>query len=312
MKKSIIFSIISISTLFLLYFLSPASLTASQDRFVININETTDKVVERLKNEKYIRSRLLMRILLPIIRFPGEIEPGAYMLSKKMTLPRLAYVLLNKPFQKWIVIPPGYRKEQTAEIFGKKLKWSKDITQEFINEAEEGYLYPDSYLINVDSSASDAIDKLINNFNEKFDSEIQKKLLEMDVRNDTAIKIASLIERESGGDEDKALIAGIIWNRIDKGMRLQIDAATQYILGKSGNWWPRVTPNDHKTPSLYNTYLNKGLMPSPICSPSLASIKAVAYPEETDCLFYIHDKNKQIHCAKTYEGHLRNVERYLK
>jgi UPF0755 protein len=72
-----------------------------------------------------------------------------------------------------------------------------------------------------------------------------------------------------------------------------------------------VQPKDLKVDSPYNSYLHKGLPPTPICSPSIESIKAVAYPAETDCFFYLHDHNKQIHCAKTYEEHLKNIDLYL-
>ena len=94
-------------------------------------------------------------------------------------------------------------------------------------------------------------------------------------------------------------------------MKLQIDASIQYALGKEDNWWHKITLADYKTDSPYNTYLIPRLPPTPICSPSLASIKAIAKPQETDCLYYLHDANKQIHCAKTYEGHRENIEKYL-
>ncbi len=95
-------------------------------------------------------------------------------------------------------------------------------------------------------------------------------------------------------------------------MRLEIDATIQYALGKKGNWWPPLSGNLRKIDSPYNTYIIKGLPPGPIASPSLSSIKAVVYPQETDCFYYLHDHNKQIHCSKTYQEHLLNIEKYLR
>jgi UPF0755 protein len=96
-------------------------------------------------------------------------------------------------------------------------------------------------------------------------------------------------------------------------MKLQIDATIQYAKGKvNDQWWSIVTPKDLEIESLYNTYLYQGLPPTPIASPGLAAIEAVLNYEKTDCLYYLHDHNKQIHCAVTYDEHLKNIEKYLK
>ncbi|OGG15893.1 hypothetical protein A3D78_06955 [Candidatus Gottesmanbacteria bacterium RIFCSPHIGHO2_02_FULL_39_14] len=294
------------------FLLSPVSFSAEEVRLVVYLDEDQNSVLSRLKEEKIIKNQSVLRVLITFMKFPAKVNPGAYKLKRNMWLPQIAYIILYRPYQKWITIVPGYRKEQVLEALLKIYKWNDASQKEFMQKSEEGYLFPDTYLLNVDFTPEAVLAKFSNNFNEKFDSQLQNDLLAQDVRNDTAVKIASLIERESGGESDKALIAGIIWNRLNKGMKLQIDAATQYILGKPGNWWPKVTPSDHKIDSPYNTYINKGLPPGPISNPSLASIKAVIYPAETDCLFYIHDRNKQIHCSLTYEEHLENIEKFLK
>ena len=295
-----------------LFILFPASFSSEEIRFVVSLEEKQDSVIQGLSKENLIRNPSLFRLLVSVMKIPAEIEPGAYKLKRNLWLPVLANTLLYHPYQKWVLLRPGLRKEQVAEIISDTFSWNKQTEKEFIDSAEEGYLFPDTYLFETNQSPDYFIAKMKNNFNEKFDAQLQSDLLARDVRNDTAVKIASLIERESGSDSDKALIAGIIWNRLLKDMRLQIDAATQYILGTPGNWWPRVKPADHKTESPYNTYLNKGLPPLPISNPSLSSIRSAVYPQETDCLYYIHDKNKQIHCSKTYEEHLENINIYLK
>jgi UPF0755 protein len=312
MMKKIIFIIFCIIFSTLIYFTRPMNLSGQEFRFVVNPEEKHDSTVQRLKNEGFIRSVGLFNLLTIFIKPFGEIEPGAYLLKKNMTIFTISITVLTNPYQKWAVIVPGLRKEQIAEKLAEKFNWNEEKRQEFLQNSREGYMFPDTYLLNVDYTGKEFADRLISNFNEKFDAKLQNDLLAQDVRNDTAIKIASLIERESGGEEDKALIAGIIWNRLNIGMKLQIDATSQYIKGQPGNWWPKITPADHKQDSLYNTYIYKGLPPAPICSPSLASIKAAVYPADTECLFYIHDKNKQIHCAATYREHLENIEEYLK
>ena len=95
-------------------------------------------------------------------------------------------------------------------------------------------------------------------------------------------------------------------------MPFQIDATVQYVLGKPGNWWKQVTLEDYKIDSPYNTYINKGKPPAPISNPGLAAINAVINPMESDYLYYLHDGQGQIHLAKTYEEHLKNIVQYLK
>jgi UPF0755 protein len=129
----------------------------------------------------------------------------------------------------------------------------------------------------------------------------------------TAIKIASLVQREAAGESDMPLIAGIIWNRLLQGMPLAIDATIQYAKGGTDDdYWTPLVKGDTKMDSLYNTYLHKGLPPTPIANPGLPAILAVLNPAKTDCLYYLHDSSGTIHCAATYAEHQKNIEKYLK
>ena len=96
-------------------------------------------------------------------------------------------------------------------------------------------------------------------------------------------------------------------------MPLQIDSTMQSPLAKTteAKWWGAIDINEKQNDSPYNSYLYKGLPPTPICSPNIDYIEAALNPEETDCLFYLHDSKQQIHCSKTYEEHLKNIDRYL-
>lgn len=223
---------------------------------------------------------------------------------------KLADTLVNHPYQKWVLLPEGLRIEEVAEIVGQKLRWGEEQKKDFLKLAQKGYLFPDTYLLNLDYSGKEIAQRLISNFNEKVKN-LFTEALETNIRNDTLIILASLIQREAGSEEEMPLIAGIIWNRWIKGMKLGIDATVQYTLGEKDAWWPMLTPEDYKVDSAYNTYLYEGCPPAPICSPGLAAIRAVIYPEETGYLYFLHDKEGKIHVARTYEEHLHNIERYL-
>jgi len=299
-----------------------------KERYLIGLGTGQDQIIRDLKQKGFLKNEKIFELILSLKGQQGKIQPGAYQIAKSMNAYQLAGTLVYGPYQKWALIPPGKRKEQVGLILKRALDWPDPVAVSFINLAQEGYLYPDTYLINIDADPQEVILKLKGNFEEKFEATLQKELLEQNIRNDTALKIASLIERESGGDEDKAVIAGIIWNRLSKKMRLEIDATVQYALAnqkcfpegvirisqlESCDFWPRVTGTDLRaTQSAYNTYKNDGLPPEPICSPGLASIKAVVYPAETEAFYYLHSPDKKIHTAKTLKEHQENIEEYLR
>ncbi|MCF2937242.1 endolytic transglycosylase MltG [Paenibacillus alkaliterrae] len=180
-----------------------------------------------------------------------------------------------------------------------------------LHQRLEGYLFPETYEMKTGSTEEDIIKRMV--------SELDRKLGELpegwlDVLEEKGmslhelITIASLVEREVVVDEERALVAGVIHNRIKEGMRLQIDATIQYLLDKPKE---RLYNKDLKVESPYNTYEVDGLPPGPIASPSLASIQAVLYPEETEYMFYVTKKDgTQTHLfAKTYSEHLRNIDK---
>jgi UPF0755 protein len=267
-----------------------------------------------LKNRGFIRNEWGFEFALG----KAKVEPGAYKLSKSMNAWQIVNAL-KAPYMKWVVIPEGLRKEQIAGILAKELHWDDakknnwitlDTAQKF--DYVEGVYFPDTYLIPVAESGPDVAQRLINKFNEKF-APYAAEATQQNIKWDTALKIASLVQREAGGKDDMSLIAGVIWNRLLVKMSLDIDATLQYAKGSEENgWWGKVTPADKEIDSPYNTYRRQGLPPHPIANPGLDAINAVLHPTETSCLYYLHDSNKQIHCAVTYEEHKENIDKYLR
>jgi UPF0755 protein len=236
-------------------------------------------------------------------------------------LTRLSFYLdLANPAMRLVNVQEGLRKEEIAEVVAKKLNWDEQDKQNFINahlalndENLEGKYFPKTYVIHKDESPVEVSNTMVEEYSKQVEKIKSKTKAKRIINDETALKIASLIQRESGGKGDMRLISGIIWNRIFSGMKLQVDATLQYAKGSEENvWWRRVSPEDKKIDSDYNTYLNKGLPPSAIANPGADAIYAAYNPIETDCMFYLHDKNRKIHCAETYEEHKQNIEKYLK
>lgn len=292
---------------------------AEEGLFVIS-RTNQDETVGRLVESGYIRSPLaLAAARLTTLRF-GGIEPGGYKISKSMDARKIIRVLTGEPQLKWITFPEGLRKEEIGERLAKEIHWNEEEVKKW-NETytamqfdyREGVYFPDTYLIPVGENGLDTAKRMINRFNERF-AGYPERYAEQDVKWTTALKIASIVQREAAGKEDMPLIAGILWNRLANDQKLEIDATVQYARGNTGSgWWAPIKAEDIRNiESPYNTYKNTGLPPTPISNPGLDAIDAVLNAEETECFYYLHDENRQIHCAKTLPEHEANIEKYLR
>jgi UPF0755 protein len=229
------------------------------------------------------------------------------------------YENLANPSIRIVKVQEGLRKEEIADVMADKLGWSDNEKEEFINghlalntDNLEGKYFPKTYHLPTDDGPLAVTGAMLSEYN-KETATVKKQKSTQIINPDTALTIASIIQRESGGKSDMKLISGIIWNRLFAGMKLQMDATLQYAKGsEEDGWWQQVTSSDKNILSTYNTYLYAGLPPTPISNPGLAAIDAAYNPQKTSCLFYLHDKQGKIHCSATYEGHVANINRYLK
>jgi UPF0755 protein len=194
-------------------------------------------------------------------------------------------------------------KKEREEFLNSHLALNEDL-------GLEGRLFPKSYLFHKDSTPKEVAKTMIDTFESKTKNIKKSKKTEV-INEDTILKIASMIQRESGGKSDMKLISGIIWNRVFSGMKLQIDATLQYAKGDEDLWWPKVSPEDKYIDSPYNTYKYKGLPKGPISNPGIESIRAAVNPSKTDYLFYLTGRDGTMRYATTYDGHLRNKNIYL-
>ena len=300
------------------YFNAPKN-TAALERFIVPLGFNDTQSEEKLQKEGFVKSAWAFNFALNLKKFGTKIDPGAYKISKSMNVWRVAEIISSDPYMKWVVIPEGLRKEEIANILAINLGWSDEVKKNWIEKNTtgdldfiEGVYFPDTYLIPKDESPEDVAKRLRLKFEEKF-IPYSKEAIKQNIKWTTVVKMASIIQREAGSKDDMPLISGILWNRLNKKMRLDVDCSLQYARGDKGNgWWAPISLEDKKIESPFNLYVNKGLPPNPISNPGLDALKSVLYPEKTSCLFYLHDNSKAIHCAKTYEEHLQNIDKYLK
>ena len=278
------------------------------------------QIAQNLEKEKLIRSAIAFRLLVAQLGITTKIQAGDYQIPQNLSSQEIAKLLTFGALDIWITFPEGQRIEQQAETLVNKLKTADNEKyqfdkQDYIKEAEEGYMFPDTYLISKDASASAIVKKLRGTFEDKVTKSLLGKGLNNGLTENEVIILASLIEREAKTNEERAIIAGILLNRIKDGMALQVDATVQYAKGydeSNKTWWPGITQEDYTSvKSPYNTYLYTGLPPAPISNPGLDSIRAAAEPISTPYYYYLHDSKGKIHYAKTGEEHQQNIQKYL-
>lgn len=303
------------------FLLKSASPNSQESKiFVIAPGEPVVEIAQNLEEAGLVKNQLAFRFLVSRIGIGKQIQAGDFRLSPSMSSREIAQELTHGAIDIWITFPEGLRIEEQAEILEKNLKLAtNDVYQfdknQYIELAQEGYMFPDTYLIPKDATAAHVVALLRSTFSEKVDPTVFADGRQNHLGEDQLITLASLIEREAKTREEKPIIAGILINRLKNGIALQVDATVQYAIGKSRDqktWWSQITQEDYqRVKSTYNTYQIAGLPPGPIDSPGLDSIQAAARPQSTDYLYYLHDSNGNIHYAKTIDEHNQNIQEYI-
>lgn len=295
---------------FVQYILPPADFPTKQF-FRVDDGMSLMAVATELEAKHVIHSALLFQTLQIGGGTEHRIIAGDYYLDRPLSVFEVARRFGSGDFHITpvkVTLPEGYRLVEMASALDTALPFFN--TDEFfsLTKGKEGYLFPDTYFFSPAATTQQVVDRL----EKKFESVMQS--LDADIRASKhslkdIIIMASLIEKEARGDDDRALISGILWKRIDEGMRLQVDATFLYINGKDSK---DLTRDDLAIDSPYNTYVHKGLPPTPIANPGEASIEAALHPESSAYYFYLHGTDGRPHFAKTYAEHLKNKSLYLK
>ncbi|OGG25532.1 hypothetical protein A3E42_04300 [Candidatus Gottesmanbacteria bacterium RIFCSPHIGHO2_12_FULL_40_13] len=282
------------------------------ETFTIEKGENVRTISQRLESEKLVRSGLVFFLVSRFTDLGKSIQAGDFLLSPSMNLNEIAEELKHGTTDIRLTIPEGWRKEEIAT----KVAVTFQIPEsEFLKTSEEGYLFPDTYSMPKEIIAQEIVQIMKDNFNKKMGTIDLGALDKFGLSLNDLVIIASLVEREAKLHEDRPLIASVILNRLKIGMKLDIDATVQYILGYQPNeksWWKKdLTLEDLGTDSSYNTYINAGLPPAPIANPGYLSLKAVLEAPENNYLYYVADSNGKSHFAESFEEHASNISKYL-
>jgi len=279
--------------------------------FVVKNGQGVREIANNLKQEGLIRDPVVFFLITRKGDLDKKIQAGDFRLNPSMNAYEVAVSLTHGTLDIWVTVPEGYRAEEIADILAEKIPNYDKNWRQVLNQ-NEGYLFPDTYLIPRDADINTIISIFKNNFQTKYDS--VKSIKTNNLSDTQTLVLASLVEREAMLEEDRSLVASVIYNRLSIGMKLDIDATLQYALGYQEDdkrWWKKgLTNEDKKINSLYNTYTNPGLPPRPISNPGLSAISAALNPAQTNYLYYITDQNGKNRYATSLEGHNANIEKY--
>lgn len=292
-KKYILFGVFLFIfvILFGLVWLNFFKKTGKDVAFEVKQGESTRQVAKNLHEKNLIFSPTVFSLFVYSRRI--LLQPGQHDLAASMNMVKIIHSLSSESSNQSVTIPEGYRLTQIDELLSeKKLIQAGQLTK--IASADEGYLFPDTYSFQKNMTLEEIRQQMLDNFKKKTEDLSGGKVTK------NVLIIASIVEREAKFDEDRARIAGVYWSRLDIGMKLEADPTIQY--GK-GSWGP-ITVADYKNfLSPYNTYLHKGLPPTPICNPGLKSIEASLLPVKDGSLFFFTQADGHAVYSKTFAEH---------
>ena len=311
-RRTILFAIVAgaAAAYLYLYMIRPPESFPVGELITIDTGASVELIAKMLKESDVIRSPLMFRLTVKVLGKDRQLHAGDYLFKEPKDVFAVAQrVVLGayglEPYR--ILIPEGATTKDMAKTFSTVL--SRFDKERFMREAQpmEGFFFPDTYFFLPNATDEIVTQTMRENF-DKHIANIETQIADSGHALEDIVIMASIVEREARNYEDRRLIAGVLWRRIKMGMALQADATFLYTLGK-GSF--DLTIEDLRSDSQYNTYKYKGLPPTAIGSPSLASLEAAATPIDKGYLFYLADNKGVTHYAKTYKQHQQNERIYL-
>lgn len=302
---------------------SPLSGESLEKVFEIKEKQGVLSIVDNLKKEGLVKDKWLALGYLKFKKIDKKLRAGVYLLNKNLSSAEVLNLIASgKTAMKKITIIEGWTIKDIADYLDSRGIVKKD---DFLTSAKfekrdysflegsdslEGYLFPDTYYISYKADSKEIIKKMLDNFDKKLDQKLRDEITRQGKSIKEIVILASIVEKEVSKEEDRKIVAGVFLKRISEDKPLEADSTINYITSKS---LAQPTFGDTRIESEYNTYLNKGLPPGPISNPSLSSIKAAVYPEDSPYLYYLNRQDtKETIFSKTYEEHLENKKKYLK
>lgn len=296
---------------YVLYLASPPNTFPTGSRITIEEGSSVRDITAQFKAAGYVRSDFLLYVTVVLLHDPTTLKASLYRFSEPIGTFEIAYRLTEGDYGIDLKRFIHYEGEKATQIAKRAKEMLIDFDEEkFVELAlpKEGRLFPDTYLIPETFTAEELIALLEKSYEQRV-SPLRPAIKKSEFTEEEVVIFASILEREANSRQTKRTVSGILHNRLDIDMPLQVDAVFEYILDKPGT---QLSREDLKVDDPYNTYINIGLPPGPIGNPGLEAIEAVLEPEATDYMYYLTGTDGNFYYAYTFDGHKQNIARYLR
>jgi len=302
--------------------MGPVSYSGEDHLFEIEKGESVAQIAKNLKEADLIKSEFAFKFYARLV--PNSyLQAGSHTLSPDMTVGEVFYTLTaGQAGSINVTIPEGWTIEQIADRLAARNIVTKDDFITATNEIYdysflanrpkgknlEGFLFPDTYNFGANQSAEKIVITMLDNFAKKSPAELSDGRKYNGLNNYQLVIMASLVEEEGRNAEERKMIAGVLYNRLNNGIGLGVDATIRYL---TNNWTGPITKQDLDIDSPYNTRKYRGLPPTPIANAGTESLEAAINPTDSDYFYYLTGNDGMTYYAKTLDEHNLNKARYL-
>jgi UPF0755 protein len=309
--------------LFLAYaFYSPNNFAeVAQKTFFVSRGETFTQIADSLDAQGLIRNRTLFSLVARLLGGTDRVQVGRYVFASGVSNAELFLALRGGKGSSLIVvtIAEGLRSRVQARILARTLGIDSSRYAALVHNAAfagslgirdtslEGYLFPDTYAFQWQQDEEDIVRRMVEQFRKFYTDSLEERQEELGWTLGQVLTLASIVEGEAVREDERAVIAGVYWNRLKRGMKLEADPTIQFIVNERPR---RLRYVDLKVDHPYNTYLRPGLPPGPVNNPGRASILAALYPAQHNYIFFVANGRGGHWFASTYGEHMRNVRQF--
>jgi UPF0755 protein len=281
------------------------------------------RVTDILDQAGLVKNRFYFWMLALGKKTTRNIRAGEYELSSGMSPAKILDILVRGEIKGYYVILP---EDFTVSEMAQRLATYRLIQEkEFMTLATdrifldslgiegnslEGYLYPDTYLLDRSMTTEEIIRMIVRRFWKKVTPELRERAEEIGLTLTEWVTLASIIGKESGNSDEKPLISAVFHNRLKRGMKLQSDPTAVYLLEPAGVPTRTIRKEDLKSDTPHNTYRIDGLPPSPIANPSIDSLRAALYPADVKYLYFVSKNDGSHHFSTSFNAHNQAVSKY--
>lgn len=273
---------------------------------LVEKGESLNQIARRLKQDNLLNSIAVFKVAARLSGKSTQLKAGEYRIPARASAKEILDILVSgQTVVRRVTVPEGKTSRQIFEL----LMQTPGLFGDLPDPPPNGALLPETYVFSYGLPRKVILERMLSGMNKTIEE--LWPLRDPDLPYTTkeeALALASIVEKETSVPAERPRIAGVFVNRLRKGMRLQTDPTVIYaVTDGTMELKRRLTHKDLRTDHPFNTYVNKGLPPAPICNPGRESIRAVLQPQKTNEIYFVADGTGGHVFSRTFEEHKRNI-----